>query len=573
MSLGSVLKNFGSLNSKRMKSEDLFDSLINKSAGSSEERNVNVPEEVWSFFRNSTPESNTLQYYGTYLFFTNQFDKANDLIEKSCSNDSEKALLYGLFSFLYGLSSFSERHLEEASSRIWKAEKIAKNEESQPATFIRGTTVRAHVHFLQALLCLVEENYLKSVWHFKKTAKLLERAKKTFPSYMDYLSEDARNDAAALIDIGFGIFGLLASILPPKAIAVVEWFGICGDRENAITLLNEVFLSNTLYSPWAAFYLLVYYLGISDSIGILTEENHRISKRLLDWSNSNFPGSVMFMMPKSFYKRSLKLLEQSREVALEGFNLSSECPGIQLLFIYNIGWCSFLCMDYTKHIHEFRQLLAQFSHLSLNKSFLCLCEFMIGISNFIMEKPDDTRKSFQKTLEIQRSFSSSKELDKYIKRKCKLYLDGKLIFAIIEKCVLLAHFNYYGHLTSDQLHNLSRQVCAILAETKSLSDYYKVACSVCLAYIHFSLNDLDTCDAYLCSSVQLAGRIPSEECMLAHIYYLQARVMFAKSRIDDALKCCAQGIRHSSGSEIMEFRLYGLNRFLKSRNSSVLVLE
>jgi tetratricopeptide (TPR) repeat protein len=492
--------------------------------------------------------------YGIYLFFTNQLDKATQLLAKSSSRDSSKALLYAMISFLNGLSSFSESVLEEAITRIWTAEAIAKADK----TSMQSKVVRAEAYFLGSIIQLVQESYLKAAWNIRTSWNLYDSARKELES--DYDGPD-REQLLASIDFGIGMFNLIISLLPPGVLSVVEWIGFSGKRDLALELLTRSFESKTVRSPFSALFLLVYYVNLSDQVGDYDERYMTAAKGLLDWADKEFPNSIMFSSLACRYHRCQGELDAAIEVAEKATKISEDLPGIQLLFLYNAGWCGFLKLDHQSLIDYFLKIF-EGSNASSNTrtNFAATYAYMIGLCYAMLGDKQNAEKHFQQVPDFQKA--KLRPFDNYTRRKAGKLLDGRTQY-FLDCCESVAHFGAFAQMNSELLQLYAKKLEEIDFDALSFDD--KARTVMFQGYIHLNEGDnektVECCDKVI-GMEDVLSEDGQKDGIMPHTYYVKARALCAMKQFDDALSAHASGEKYTATdvSRFLGFRLFALKQ-------------
>eukprot|EP00475_Leptophrys_vorax_P026297 TRINITY_DN3702_c0_g3_i1.p1 TRINITY_DN3702_c0_g3~~TRINITY_DN3702_c0_g3_i1.p1 ORF type:complete len:526 (+),score=117.62 TRINITY_DN3702_c0_g3_i1:1146-2723(+) len=499
--------------------------------------------------------------YGIYLFFTNKLDKATQLLATSSQRDSSKALLYAMISFLNGISSFSETVLEEAVTRIWAAEAIAKADKKS----LQSKVVRAEAYFLGSIIQLVQENYLKATWNIRTAWNLYDAANKEMEDY----SGANKREILASVDFGIGMFNLVLSLLPPAVLSVVEWIGFSGKRDLALELLTRSYDSKTVRSPFAALFLLVYYVNLSDQVGDYNENYMVIARQLLDWADKEFPNSIMFHSLACRYYRSKGELDECIRVAEKASENSADLPGIQLLFLYNAGWCGFLKLDYQALIDYFLKIIeGSNANTNTKTNFAATYAYMVGLSFAIKGDLSSANKYFEQVPDFQRA--KMRPFDNYTRRKAADLLKGRSEY-FLDCCESIAHFGAFAQMSSELLQTYAEKLNEIEEERKEALSYDD-QCRLTLFKAYIFLNDgddqkaLECCDA-VTQREDLLSDEGQRDGIMPHIYYVKARALCSSQMYSEALAAHAAGEKYTNTdvSRFLGFRLFALKQTIQAK--------
>lgn len=197
---------------------------------------------------------------GIRLFFTNKFDDAETHFSRGKDAIPIFAVGFGFVSFVKAMMTFERSDIREALSRLNHAERLASyftKEEGRlkrMAKFMIGMKRKqVDSESLAARVIVAESKLLSSVMlmlnekltSFIKAGLRLRNAWKGFQQCADVLKSSSvklsETDEAG-IHFGLGIFNLLMSILPPRALGMVKLLGFTGDRSNGIGELGTMSL-------------------------------------------------------------------------------------------------------------------------------------------------------------------------------------------------------------------------------------------------------------------------------------------------------------------------------------------
>jgi tetratricopeptide (TPR) repeat protein len=497
-----------------------------------------------------------------YLIFTNQVVKAQEILSDEIDSDSRKSFLFALCAFLNGLATFGEGVLDDALEKIWKAESIGKSQGT-----LSGTCIRAQCYFLGSVIQLITEHYAKGMWNLRSSWNLFFQVKKELDD--DYEEKD-KEEIQASYDMFVGFFNLILSLLPPFIVSITSYLGYSGDRKVGLEMIKNSFESKTIYSPFAAFFLLIYYCNVSEQIGDENPEYDERAEFLLNWANQTYPKSVFFASMSVRHLRSRGQFKEAIQVADEALLSSKDLPGIKVIFSYNAGWCAWMLMDYELHLKYYSNLFTSADKSgtgsSMKNNFEAVYAMMCGVSAGLLDNESDAENYYTSIPEYQKV--KFRPIDHWIRRKHDRFSEGRKEY-FLDKCETIANFGAFGHMNKELL-NLYKQNLDDLMESKSQSwDSDDIAwCKLMQAYVLYNLCEYSQAKQLL-SEIQESeyeySKGSHKDGIMPHVYYVLGRIHCAEENYKLALEAVNSGEKYSGydTSRFIGFRLFALKQIVK----------
>ena len=229
----------------------------------------------------------SLAHRGVQLLLTNQFAAAEKMYSEHFNSDPKVALLHSFLSYGTAISSYSEADLKACIDSCKRTEAIGERLEKagkkeEGGKRIEGMLIQADCDLLTACVNLVQEEYVKMMWHMRKSYNLYQDVNKLVDKYQG----PGRQELAGWVRYGTGLFNLLLSQLPPAVMSFAEAVGYEGDRDKGLKLLSECQQGSSFNAPFAALLLLVYYLTIAPLTGDEIPGGMEHAKKLIDVSSA-----------------------------------------------------------------------------------------------------------------------------------------------------------------------------------------------------------------------------------------------------------------------------------------------
>ncbi|XP_059088961.1 tetratricopeptide repeat protein 39C-like isoform X2 [Tigriopus californicus] len=208
------------------------------------------------------------------------------------------------------------------------------------------------------------------------------------------------------VSFGFGIFHLAVSLLPPKLLNIISFFGFEGDRQTGIQALHFARQGNDMRGPIATLALLWFHTIVRPFFGLdglNVKSGAEAAQRLIDASKPEFANSALFL----FFQGRVERLKANFSDALNSYEKALSVSAqreIQLLCLHEVGWSYLLLLQWEQSSRAFLQLK---SDSRWSKSFYCyLSAVSLGASGdteqcleLARETPKLARKAGNQQLE------------------------------------------------------------------------------------------------------------------------------------------------------------------------------
>eukprot|EP00123_Amoebidium_parasiticum_P014586 comp22566_c0_seq4/m.34393 comp22566_c0_seq4/g.34393 ORF comp22566_c0_seq4/g.34393 comp22566_c0_seq4/m.34393 type:complete len:532 (-) comp22566_c0_seq4:63-1658(-) len=128
--------------------------------------------------------------------------------------------------------------------------------------------------------------------------------------------------------LGYGAFNLLLSLLPPRALNLLEFIGFSGDREAGLDQLTQAGASNTLRSPLCNLALLAYNFFIVYVMCLSEKPDMGLSNTILDDALKRYPQGAIY----AFYAGRRHLIQGDMDKAIAEYqrSVSAQSDWVQL---------------------------------------------------------------------------------------------------------------------------------------------------------------------------------------------------------------------------------------------------
>jgi len=353
-------------------------------------------------------------------------------------------------------------------------------------------------------------------------------------------------------------------MLPPAIMKVAEFLGFGGDRTLALELLSSSFEANSSDSPFAALFLLMYYLNLSEMVGDYNPHHIEKAEIILNWANAKFERGIFFGAMSVRFYRAKRQLVKAYEQAARGFEDSDELPGLKFLFVYHQGWCALLQFEWIVAIEQFTRL---FSTREEDKNnFEALYKYIIACCHGICANVEEAVKQARQVPSMQTE--RLRPMDAYIQRKADRVVGGRIRFAL-DIFELFYQFSAFAHLDESLLKAVRETVLraedeASLAGNRfSYSDLCRK--EVLLSYTAYGLNDTETAIIHAEKALTFESKVDSDtikDGVIAHGYYILCRSLLDKNQYDKAETVLSRGEALSNYDlvRMMRFRLHSLRQ-------------
>ncbi|XP_075248817.1 tetratricopeptide repeat protein 39C-like [Convolutriloba macropyga] len=251
------------------------------------------------------------------------------------------------------------KNLVKDSEKLYK--KLRKCKHGNQYSKVYANVCQADAYLFRASLLLIKFDLsvaLQIGWYLRKAAKLFRQNEVTLSKTKANLNSDEFKSLNSAVGFGVGFTNLALSILPPSYASVMNVIGFESDRVKGLQNLDVCRRGSDFHSPLAAIVLLWYYLLAKPLMCANAEDleiGFQVAEEILAQSTHSLPESSWI---HSFFKGKLFILRLDVDRGLELYTISKDyCGGdfekIQVLLVFEIGWCWVIKCDYHKAVEYF----------------------------------------------------------------------------------------------------------------------------------------------------------------------------------------------------------------------------
>ncbi|XP_064597427.1 tetratricopeptide repeat protein 39C-like [Liolophura sinensis] len=368
-------------------------------------------------------DDSDLAHQGISLLLNNKFKEAKELFETHKNGSPLMHMGSSFVAFMEGLMSFEDERLSVAMKALQETEKRCETNNGFVSSFKRklsrkkNTTqsqlnledklqrdvIIADTILYQSILTFLNQDipsYVKGGWLLRKAYKIYDRVHKTvvqlqqklsdskIPGRADLtksaatdgneneLTEDLLSQLLAAVSFGYGTLQLSISLVPPKILKIIEFLGFEGDREAGLSALHYTSNSRDMRAPLAMLGVLWYHTilrpffaldGTNAAAGVPDAE------AVLDAKQKDFNNSSLFL----FFRGRVQRMKRETEASLMTYNtalaLAADQRELQLMCLYEIGWCHLLRLQWHESLKCFLRLSEE------SKWSKCYYEYLLAI--------------------------------------------------------------------------------------------------------------------------------------------------------------------------------------------------
>uniref|UniRef100_A0A4X2JZS3 Tetratricopeptide repeat domain 39B n=1 Tax=Vombatus ursinus TaxID=29139 RepID=A0A4X2JZS3_VOMUR len=321
---------------------------------------------------------------GLYLFLSNKFSEALDSLHPLYNKSMYHGLIYGAIMVFRAFLTFDAGDIELANTTMNEVLKTCENLRKKTSLFNslphliykRGISHVTEEEFhaeicyvqslsLKALLILLQDEsmlgFLKSGINFGLSYQIYKDCQQLLLHLPDYQSKTQKHLAGG-IKLGIGIFNLVAALLPPKFLPLLNFVGFAGNLESGLTLLQEGASSSSIHDVLCFLTLFLYNSYICVTLGTGKEKKHNLEDLLLRYLRK-FPKCVFLV----FCYGRLSMLKGNFEYAeiklQQCIFLQNEWQQLHHFCYWELMWCYIFQQEWHFAYH-YADLLCQQSKWS-----------------------------------------------------------------------------------------------------------------------------------------------------------------------------------------------------------------
>ena len=251
------------------------------------------------------------------LFLANKFDKAVKRSAAGRENSMYHSISYSTITSLQAMMTLcatdvqaaleaakksvnvSKRFRRKQSVLAWKKQPYTQEELHAELIFAEGLLLHAVLTFLE------DENlvsFVKAALKIRRCYLAYQECHKLIGK-VKFSSEKEKAHFESGVRLGYGVFNVLLSMLPPRIMNLLEFVGFSGNREVGFKELDiGLNIEDGLRTPICWLAVLSYDLVAVYAFG-LTDKDLRRSEQILQRALAKYPDSVMFLFFRAKYEQ------------------------------------------------------------------------------------------------------------------------------------------------------------------------------------------------------------------------------------------------------------------------------
>ncbi|KAL3314482.1 Tetratricopeptide repeat protein 39B, partial [Cichlidogyrus casuarinus] len=283
------------------------------------------------------------------------------------------AIATGTLYYLEASSTFDQEDFNRASEFLKSARDVCQCYRRKSDSFFYSnnqpyTEIEAHAElgYAESLLELAFINIMrdeKMVTFFQSSLKIREcyscyKLCLQILNKVQWSNPTLKKEFECGVFFGLGAFNLMISLLPQRALKILEFIGFSGDKELGLGFLKKAAAMTTcLRSPLCGLMLLMYYTYITNLLNLEKEEEQVESELLLKIWLAKYEKSALFL----FFAGRHSIVSFNLTLAIECFNRSiqaqNEWRNYHHLCYWELMWCHAIQGDWKPAI-DFAERLA-----------------------------------------------------------------------------------------------------------------------------------------------------------------------------------------------------------------------
>ncbi|XP_012280731.1 tetratricopeptide repeat protein 39B [Orussus abietinus] len=404
-----------------------------------------------------------------HCFFNNNFQQAKKILEPWADSSLYHSLGNSVFAFLEAILTFEHKHIEKASEALKQCMTVcSKYRKHTTITHNIGKMVKRanysnySIEEVHAELCYAESLLLKAMLTFVEDETLVSfvkaglKIRTCFLSYKEcqtilktrkWESDVHRIHFESGVRMGIGTFNLMISLLPSRAIKLLEFIGFSGDKNFGLSQLQAGCKErNGIRQVLCVMTLLSYNLIVSFILSH-AESDLQWCEKTLDEQLSLYPNGVWFL----FFKGRLEFIKGNLDSSIEWYKKSWKSqdlwPQFHHLCFWELMWAHCVQLQWDEAV-VYASKLAESSNWSRTIYLYQKAAILI------MSKPDamsQTKQDIENLLTQaptfkQRIAGKSLPMEKFVIKKSERYFAQrkKLILPVFELMFVWNMFRVVG---------------------------------------------------------------------------------------------------------------------------------
>lgn len=198
------------------------------------------------------------------------------------------------------------------------------------------------------------------------------------------LPEDSLARLLGAVNFGYGTFQLCMSMVPPKILKLIEFFGFEGEREVGLACLDYTSHSRDMKSPLATLALLWYHTVLRpffalDGVNNFGGGTHE-AEAIIREKQAAFPNSSLFLFFQGRIHRLRRESDKSYEMYMRAYEEAKGQREIELMCLYEISWFNLFKLNWETSLEGFQRLRKESKWSKCYYSYLiAVCQGSLGM--------------------------------------------------------------------------------------------------------------------------------------------------------------------------------------------------
>ncbi|KAL8570006.1 hypothetical protein ACOMHN_056438 [Nucella lapillus] len=186
------------------------------------------------------------------------------------------------------------------------------------------------------------------------------------------MSEETLARLLGAVNFGYGAFQLCMSMVPPKILKLIEFFGFEGDLEEGLACLEDTSHSRDMKAPLATLALLWYHtvlrpffaldgldrnaIAVSEGGPARKPAGTQEAEVIIREKEAIFPNSSLFLFFRGRIHKLRREAEQSYAMYLKAYYEAKGQREIELMCLYEISWFNLMSLNWELGEEGFKRL-------------------------------------------------------------------------------------------------------------------------------------------------------------------------------------------------------------------------
>ncbi|KAJ3128165.1 Tetratricopeptide repeat protein 39B [Nowakowskiella sp. JEL0407] len=435
-------------------------------------------------------------FRGAGLFFDNRADESAKLFDTNSAVDPVYALGTSCLAFMKAFISFSESDIKQCTEILEHTEALADaqiamyNHHSQSISqtviglfwskkdtsksvsdsrtpivengLLRAHVIKAEVNLLIGLLCLFQESVLGLIRAGLRLRKGYKSYSKVWGEYLKLSESDMANidkHTRGGVQFGIGVCNIALASLPTKLLNLIAVLGIKGNKKLGFKLLHEAAEVNTIRSPLASFFLLVFYGILSSFVpAILGPMQIPKADSILAIELERHPNSTIHLYEAGRVYRVKKDLKKSTEFFVKSIQVQDFWKEVHYLSYYELAMNAALELEWDSAYLYMDKL---FEENSWSKAYYC---YKMACCKVMLNQREEAQELFKEVPSlVTRTYAGrTLHVEQYVSRKAKKYIQTNFATVMRPGFDLILIWNGFCFMSEQNLKTVLAEVENIL---------------------------------------------------------------------------------------------------------------